>query len=120
MDEDGSERRRKYIDEDGQGATSTGAVLSAHSSHEFNMDESHTTVVAYGGKLDGVIFATQVSAKKAREAFGDSGAAAIEEETSSLLKKKALSAALKSSSSESQRKKAIRASCFVRMAWHVA
>ena len=56
----------------------------------------------------------QVSAKKARETFGDSGVAAIEEEISSLLKKKVFFAVLKSSLSESQRKKMIRMSCFVR------
>ena len=68
----------------------------------------------HAGKLDGVAFATQASAKKAREAFGDSGVAAIEEEASSPLKKKAFSVALKSSLADTQRSKMIRMSRFAR------
>ena len=93
---------------------SKGTILSIHSNHEFTADDTNCTVVTYAGKHDGIIFATQVSARRAKETFGEAGVTAIKEEISSLLKKKVFTAALKSSLSTSQRKKIIRMSSFVR------
>jgi hypothetical protein len=91
-----------------------GSILSVHNNHEFDVDDSYTTVTTYAGALDGSIFATQVSARKAFETFGVDGVKAIETEIQALLKKKVFSAVLKSSLTETQRKSVIRMSCFVR------
>jgi hypothetical protein len=114
MEDNGDAYRFKREDDPDLGVLSKGTILSVHNNHEFTADDAHATVVTYAGKLDGVIFATQVSARKARETFGESGVRAIEEEISALLKKKVFSAVLKSSLSDTQRKKIIRMSCFVR------
>ena len=114
MNDKGDEFRFRDNYDLNQGVLANGSILSVHNDHEFTADDSYATVVTYAGKLDGVLFATQVSAKKARETFGDAGVQAIEKEISSLLQKKVFSAVLKSSLTESQRKKVIRMSCFVR------
>ncbi len=114
MNDKGDEFRFRDNYDLNQGVLANGSILSVHNDHEFTADDSCATVVTYAGKLDGVLFATQVSAKKARDTFGDAGVQAIEKEISSLLQKKVFSAALKSSLTESQRKKVIRMSCFVR------
>ena len=52
--------------------------------------------MTYTGCKEGMIYATQVSARKAYETFGEQGVQAIEKEISSLLSKKVFSAVLKS------------------------
>ena len=71
-------------------------------------------MVQYSGALDGYVFATQVTAKKAHSTFGQAGSNSIRDEIQSLLRKKVFSAVVKSNLSDSQRKKIIRMSCFVR------
>merc|ERR1711871_1654551 len=109
MDDNGNEIRvmnNNYLPQ--------GIILSTYNNHEFCIDDTATSVITYTGRREGVIFTTQVSARKAFETFGEEGVRAIEKEVASLLSKKVFSAVLKSSLSDAQRKKTIRMSCFVR------
>ena len=108
MDDDGNEIRvmTSHLPQ--------GIILSTYNNHEFCVDDTATSVMTYTGCKEGIIYATQVSARKAYETFGEKGVQAIEKEISSLLSKKVFSAVLKSSLSDTQRKKIIRMSCFVR------
>ncbi len=94
MNDKGDEYRFRDNYDLNQGVLANGSILSVHNDHKFTADDSYATVVTYAGKLDGVLFATQVSAKKARETFGEAGVKAIETEISSLLRKKVFSAVL--------------------------